>query len=353
MPTTSTTDKLHKAQPVTRSNAVEMQSRSEALTRALSLEKNVDLAAADDCSCAGSSRVSNDDEDDYTMSETSSHFDSDDDSSDDEVSGDDSTDSYLDVTPAQKSAGLFLSLEMVQLLRKSTSAGNLFAAAIPPSTIARMTPARRTSGDHAAAASSSRLVFALQTKSPLESPAQHKSAEANIPRPKDTLVTILKEQGLSVKYHRYSDLPDYFVHCCVTSHSYELMNAVRRNDLATIQREHLAGTNLQCANKFQESLVHAVARRGLPDMLTYLHGVAGVSLRVCCDGGRTVLHDACWTGHPEFSSIGIILQDSPDLLYITDKRGFTPLDYIPKEAHEAWNAWLAQNKHLLSPRDLD
>jgi hypothetical protein len=40
------------------------------------------------------------------------------------------------------------------------------------------------------------------------------------------------------------------------------------------------------------------------------------------------------------------------LLYITDKRGFTPLDYIPKEAHEAWNAWLAENKHLVVPRDL-
>jgi hypothetical protein len=326
-----------------------MQSRSEVLTTGLILEKNVDLAA-DDCSCAGSE--GSDDDDDYTMSETSSHFDSDDDSSDDDASDDDSTDSYLDVTPAQKSAGLFLTLEMVQLLRKSTSTGNLFAAAVPPSTIARMTPARRTSGEHATAATSSRMVFALQTKSPLESHAQHKSAEANIPKPKDTIVTILKEQGLTVKYHRYSDLSDYFVHCCVSSHSYELMNAVRRNDLATIQREYLAGTNLQCANKFQESLVHAVARRGLPDMLTYLHSVAGVSLRVCCDGGRTVLHDASWTSQPEFSSIRIILQDCPDLLYITDKRGFTPLDYIPKEAHEAWNAWLAENKHLVVPRDL-
>jgi hypothetical protein len=330
-----------------------MQSRSEVLATGLLMEKNVALVA-DDCSCAGSGGS---DEDDYTMSETSSHFDSDDDSSDDEASDDESTDSYLDVTPAQKSAGLFLSLEMVQLLRKSTSAGNLFAAALPPSTIARMTPAvRRTSGDNtapaAAASSSSRMVFALQTKSPLESQDQHKSAEASIPKPKNTLVAILKEQGLSVKYHRYSDLSDYFVHCCVTSHSYELMNAVRRNDLATIQREHLTGTNLQCANKFQESLVHAVGRRGLPDMLTYLHRVAGVSLRVCCDGGRTVLHDACWTSHPEFSSIRIILHDSPDLLYITDKRGFTPLDYIPKEAHEVWNTWLAENKHLVTPRYL-
>lgn len=285
-----------------------------------------------------------------TLSESSSR---EDDSDDESSLGDSSSCSDLDLekppTHAEKKAGLFLSLEMVQMLRLSTSEGNLFSQ-LPAAEIAKMTPARRTSGG---APTMSRMVFALQTKSPMESHPQHAAKEASVIKPKDTLKQILEEQHIAVQYRKYSDVPDYFVTCCVSSHSLELMTAVRRNDLAAIIRQHEAGHNLQCANKFQESLVHAVARRGHPDMLTYLTEVAGVSLRVCCDGGRTALHDACWTGQPDFTTIRILLVDSPDLLFITDKRNFTPLDYIPQEAHESWNAWLRENKQLLRPRVLD
>lgn len=292
-----------------------------------------------DSSCSGSEASEAD------STETSSHTGSSDDGSDDET---DDSSSDVDLTPAQKSNGLYLSLEMVQMLRTSTSEGNLFSM-LPKATISSMTPARRNSGG---LPSMSRMVFAMQTKSSMESHPQHAAHEASIPKPKDTLKAILEEQGIAVKYHKYSDLPDFFIKCCVSSHSFELMTAVRQNDIATIKRQYEAGHNLQCANKFQESLVHAVARRGLPEMLTYLTEVAKLSLRVCCDGGRNVLHDACWTGNPEFTSIRIILEDTPDLLFITDKRNFTPLDYIPKEAHESWNIWLQENKHLLTPREL-
>jgi Ankyrin repeats (many copies) len=68
---------------------------------------------------------------------------------------------------------------------------------------------------------------------------------------------------------------------------------------------------------------------------------AGVSLRVCCDGGRTVLHDACWTQHPSFDCIRYILEHhQSDLVYCTDRRGFTPLDYVPRDSHAAWHAFL-------------
>lgn len=288
--------------------------------------------------------------------ETGDCFDEDvDDTEDDDSSFDEDEDdcsdnpdtSSSDVSPEQANNGLFLSLEMVQMLRMSTSEGNLFSM-LPQSTITKMTPQRRTSGGEPPAPS--RMVFALQTKSPMASFPQHASCEAHIPKPKETLASILEAEGVVVTNRSYSELPDFFIKCCVSSHSLELMTAVRQNNLTEIQRQHRAGTNLQCANKFQESLIHAVARRGFPEMLMYLHQVAGVSLRVCCDGGRNILHDACWTGTPEFTLIKIILQDSPDLLYITDKRNLTPFDYIPKEAHESWNTWLHENKQLLRPR---
>ena len=197
-----------------------------------------------------------------------------------------------------------------------------------------------------------RMVFALQTKSPMESHRQHAASEASIPKPKDVLKEILQKKDVDSTYHKYSDLTDLFVKGCVSSYSFELMTAVRQNDISVIRKLHESGHNLQCSNKFQESIVHAAARRGCPDILKYLKEVAGVSLRVCCDGGRTPLHDAAWTANPDFTAIRFLLEDCPDLLLVTDKRGFTPLDFVPKEAHDEWNTFLNNNKELVTPRGL-
>jgi hypothetical protein len=281
------------------------------------------------------------------MSESSSSYaESDDDESDY------SSTTYLneDLTPAQKSDGLYLSLEMVQMLRVSTSEGNVFNM-LPQATVEAMTPPspRRHSGGTPTA---SGMVYAMQTKSPMESHHHHAASEANIPKPKDTLNDIFVKQGLEVKYRSSSDMPDFFVESCVSSHTFELMTAVRQNDLSVIRKLHESGHNLQCSNKFQESVIHTVARRGLCDILTYLTKVAGCSVRVCCDGGRTALHDACWTGNPSWECLRIVLELCPDLLLVMDKRGLTPLDYIPKDVHEEWNEWLLGNVDLLTPREL-
>jgi len=54
------------------------------------------------------------------------------------------------------------------------------------------------------------------------------------------------------------------------------------------------GTNLQCANRFGESLIHMACRRSHRDVVSFLVNEAGVSLRVRDDYGRTPFHDACW-----------------------------------------------------------
>jgi hypothetical protein len=77
-----------------------------------------------------------------------------------------------------------------------------------------------------------------------------------------------------------------------------------------------------------------------------------VSLRVCCDQGRTALHDAAWTGQPNFDAIRILLLDCPDALLLQDNRNFTPLDFVPKDAHEDWNAFLLANRDLVLPKGM-
>lgn len=252
---------------------------------------------------------------------------------------------------ADANAGLFLNLESVKQLRKSSSEGNFsfdIKKWLPPSLIDKMTP-RRCSGGRPTA---SRMVYAIQTKSALESTTYSKEKEGSVLKPKETLVKVLSEEGIQVDYRKSTDIPDFFVPCCVTSHSLDLMNAIRQNDVSTVRSHHNAGKSLQCGNKFGETIVHAAARRGNTEVLKFMVEIAGVSVRVCCDGGRTPLHDACWTGHPDFGTIRFLLEQCPDFLLLQDKRNFTPLDFIPKEAHPVWNDFLKANRDLIKPQGL-
>jgi hypothetical protein len=49
------------------------------------------------------------------------------------------------------------------------------------------------------------------------------------------------------------------------------------------------------------------------------------------DYGRSPLSDAMWAILPSVAIIELLLDYAIDLLYLTDVRGFTPLDYIRKE----------------------
>mmetsp|Transcript_5122 Transcript_5122/g.10329 ORF Transcript_5122/g.10329 Transcript_5122/m.10329 type:complete len:109 (-) Transcript_5122:51-377(-) len=63
---------------------------------------------------------------------------------------------------------------------------------------------------------------------------------------------------------------------------------------------------------------------------------ANVSLKVRDDFGRTPLHDACWTQEPNYELVSLIIQKEPDLVFISDKRGHTPLQYV---RHQHWSSW--------------
>lgn len=242
--------------------------------------------------------------------------------------------------------GIFLSLKMVQLLRSRTSEGNLltkgqiFENMVPTET----KPALRRNSDGDVATG---IVYAIQTKSPMEPYLAHKS---DTPSPKNVLSNILLSHGRPIAPTPSSSVTTW-VKSCTLGYSMELMTAVRQDDLPTIQKFHAAGHNLQCANKFQESILNAVVRRPRTDILRFLVEEAGVSMRVCCDGGRTILHDAAWTGNPCWASLRFILQKHPEFLLIADKRGFTPLDYVPKEAWVDWEIFLNINEELVLARD--
>ena len=91
------------------------------------------------------------------------------------------------------------------------------------------------------------------------------------------------------------------------------------------------GTSLQCGNQFGETLIHLACRRSNLDLVSFLVNEVGVSLRVRDDFGRTPWHDACWRTEPDLGLLDVLLDQEPELLLLSDKRGHTPLDYARRE----------------------
>jgi ankyrin repeat protein len=114
----------------------------------------------------------------------------------------------------------------------------------------------------------------------------------------------------------------------------DLVRTIRSQDLAALQQLHQSGERLQACNAFGESIVHLSVRRGTPEMLNFLVQDVGISVRVCCDYGRTPLHDAAWgiaTNPHAYDMMEVLLQECPMQLFIVDKRGYTPLNYVPRD----------------------
>lgn len=175
-------------------------------------------------------------------------------------------------------------------------------------------------------------------------------------KPDDFLRYLLKANGKQFQSFQALSLLEFFqpvTQESIDSYDLEIIKAVREEDIDTLRRLHSQGRSLQCANRFGESIVHIACRRGSFRVLKFLVEQAGVSCRVCCDFGRTSLHDACWTSTPNFKLIGFLLDLCPDLLYLTDKRGSTPLSYVRQQNYHEWCSFLAaRGIDSLLPREL-
>lgn len=172
--------------------------------------------------------------------------------------------------------------------------------------------------------------------------------------PQDYLCTILESVGISAATRPALSMNDFFLETTpehIAGYGQDIINAVREEDLDAIARIRESGATLQCCNKFGESIVHMACRRGSVGVLHYLlrHGV---SIRLTDDYGRTPLHDACWTQEPQFEVVKSIIQECPDLLLVTDKRGYTPLSYVRRDHWEEWCKFLEDHRELVVPREL-
>ena len=170
--------------------------------------------------------------------------------------------------------------------------------------------------------------------------------------PKEIVMEALKSRGISSNGMKSAfDMPDdFFVKSCDNYHQ-EAVDAIRSNDIDALRKLKSGGTNLQCANKFGESLIHLACRRSNFDVVSFLINEAGVSLRVRDDYGRTPFHDACWRGELDLDLINMLLEHEPKLLMLNDKRGHSPLDYTRREHWVKLIPFLIERANKFQPAD--
>jgi hypothetical protein len=181
--------------------------------------------------------------------------------------------------------------------------------------------------------------------------SQDPFANAN---PQDHLRTILESMGISADTRPALSMVDFFLETTpehTVGYGPDIINAVCQEDLDAMARIRDSGATLQCCNKFGESIVHMACRRGSISVLRYLLR-NGVSIRLSDDYGRTPLHDACWTQKPNFELVKSVISECPDLLLITDKRGFTPLSYVRREHWGECCKFLQDHQDLVVPRQV-
>ena len=175
-------------------------------------------------------------------------------------------------------------------------------------------------------------------------------------KPDDKLKRIAARHGYTYKTYSYEDVKDtFFVKLKPESYSgYDktISTASRAGDLKTFQEYHAQGKPVQVCNKYGESVVHTVCRCGHTQLLNFLLNEAFVSVQISDDYGRNPMHDAAWTHKPNFGLARKLVLECPDLLYIKDTKGFTPMNYAGPSTWSAWCKFFDNNAELLQPRIL-
>lgn len=186
-----------------------------------------------------------------------------------------------------------------------------------------------------------------------------KQKECSEPSPDTTLKTLLKEKAkLEVEFIPYNApqvvKENFFHHPTkeeIESYKHDVLDAVRNSDLEMLKKFHADKRPLKCSNAFGESILHLACRKNLVQVVRFLVETAGVPVRVSDDYGRSPLHDAVWVKQPNFELMDIVIGKCPDLLYIKDRRGHTPLGFARRDQWKAWNDYLkSKDADFLTPK---
>lgn len=149
-----------------------------------------------------------------------------------------------------------------------------------------------------------------------------------------------------------STLPGYFPDVTedqIAAYDMHVLNAARDDDLQRLKSLYESGQTMDCCNRFGESLLHLVCRRGFKDVAVFLLVDVKLDVRISDDCGRNPFHDICWNPEVQIDIAKLLLERDPTLLLIGDKRGHTPFDYARPEDWQTWRKFLFEHRRFLEP----
>lgn len=174
---------------------------------------------------------------------------------------------------------------------------------------------------------------------------KYQNAKTDVVKPLDIVKDALSSSGAKCETKSSMDMDDSFFVKVTDMYGGDVVNAIRSNDVDALRKLHADGTKLQCGNRFGETLIHLACRRSSRELVSFLVKDADVSLYVRDDFGRTPMHDCCWRAEPDLELFDMLLDEAPELLMLSDKRGHTPLDYSRREHWALLVPFLKERAH--------
>jgi hypothetical protein len=176
-------------------------------------------------------------------------------------------------------------------------------------------------------------------------PQSKDSEDATDMKPQELLCEILGRRGYDKEYRFKADDSGYDAvpsPLQLASFGTHLVRAVQTSDTA------LLGTLLQCGlspnpcNQFRDSVFFdlVIKRSNLVIFECLLQ--YGCDLQVVDGFGRTPLHHCCWASSFCRPIAEAILDRDPVQIFLEDKHGQTPLEYVRTDLHGEWNDFLEE-----------
>eukprot|EP00977_Amphora_coffeiformis_P028125 scaffold34700_cov256-Amphora_coffeaeformis.AAC.1 len=174
---------------------------------------------------------------------------------------------------------------------------------------------------------------------------------ARMESPQQTLERIAEERGYGVKLRIPADEAAYDAvpsPLQLASFGTEVVKAVHTSDAKRLGELLSSGLSPNPCNQFRDSIVDLVCKRANEEIFQCLLN-HGSELRVCDGFGRTPLHHCCWASEFSAEIADSILKRDLLQLFIEDKRGQTPLEYVRSSLADSWVEFLEEHKEEYFP----
>ena len=169
--------------------------------------------------------------------------------------------------------------------------------------------------------------------------------------PQATLVKIQQERGYFALKRLKSDDTGYDAvpsALQLSSFGTHLVRAVHTSDTELLSALLECGLSPNPCNQFRDSIVDLVCKRANHAIFQCLLD-HGSDLQILDGFGRTPLHHAAWASTFCQPIVEAILARDPLQLWMEDKHGQTPLEYVRADLHQTWMDFLESHAESILP----